>query len=490
MIRVGLGFDVHPFADDARAAGARWRRVRRRARARRSQRRRRRRPRRAPTRCSAPAGLGDIGEHFPDTDPAWQAPTASGCCAGRRAVARRGLVARERRLLGRARATRSWRRSDDEMHERLVRGRAARRDRQGQAGRGPRRARPRRGHRLLGGRPGRAAVRRSRREAPPGRGAGARPRCARDRHGGPPTRARRRAGRGPPGRARAAAGRPPPGARDLAGDDGERGRSTTSSSSPSECACPVRGVAAASSTATARTEAPQGVLATLRAARGGRPRRRSSKRRKGDAPFLVAVDGVTDPGNLGALLRAAECAGVTGVVLPRHRAVHVTPTVAKAAAGAIEHLPMAVVGGLPAGPRAAEGRRRCGWSGSTAAATRASIELASPPSPSSWSSGPRAGACPLVRKRCDVVASIPLRGRLASLNVAAAAAIACYEVARRRGVDHGLVRPGLRTLPIVPDLGDFERSRHEFLRFSWLVTVDTRPRAWFKVTSPAVATRT
>ena len=66
------------------------------------------------------------------------------------------------------------------------------------------------------------------------------------------------------------------------------------------------------------------------------------------APFLVAVDGVTDPGNLGALLRSAEGAGVTGVVLPRHRAVHITPTAAKAAAGAIEHLDLAVVPGLPA----------------------------------------------------------------------------------------------------------------------------------------------
>src|ERR671917_330760 len=67
----------------------------------------------------------------------------------------------------------------------------------------------------------------------------------------------------------------------------------------------------------------------------------------GTPPFLVALDGVTDPGNLGAVLRSAECAGVTGAILPRHRAVHVTPAATKAAAGAIEHVPMAVVGGLP-----------------------------------------------------------------------------------------------------------------------------------------------
>jgi 23S rRNA (guanosine2251-2'-O)-methyltransferase len=99
--------------------------------------------------------------------------------------------------------------------------------------------------------------------------------------------------------------------------------------------------------AQARTESPQGVLA--RAA----PLPESDvddliRPDEGQPPFLVAVDGVTDPGNLGALLRCAEGAGATGVLIPRHRAVHVTPTVAKAAAGAIEYLPIAVVGGLPA----------------------------------------------------------------------------------------------------------------------------------------------
>ena len=80
-----------------------------------------------------------------------------------------------------------------------------------------------------------------------------------------------------------------------------------------------------------------------------------SEARSGTRPFLLLLDGVTDPGNLGAVLRTAECAGVTGVVLPRHRAAHVTPTVTKAAAGAIEHLPMAVVAGLPAAMRTLSG---------------------------------------------------------------------------------------------------------------------------------------
>jgi len=97
----------------------------------------------------------------------------------------------------------------------------------------------------------------------------------------------------------------------------------------------------------ARSEAPQGVVAFANTI----PEADFAdmiKRRPGRPPFLVAVDGVTDPGNLGALLRCCDGAGVDGVVLPRHRAVHVTPTTAKAAAGAAEYVPMAVVGGLPA----------------------------------------------------------------------------------------------------------------------------------------------
>jgi len=152
----------------------------------------------------------------------------------------------------------------------------------------------------------------------------------------------------------------------------------------------------------------------------------------GRPPFLLAVDGVTDPGNLGALLRIAECAGVTGVVLPKHRAVHVTPTVTKAAAGAVEYLPVALVGGLPTAIeqlRAAEV-----WvvgldaGGDTAIHD---LELAGDAVCLVLGAEGR-GLGRLVRPRCDLLASIPLHGRLASLNVASAGAVACYEVARRR----------------------------------------------------------
>ena len=109
---------------------------------------------------------------------------------------------------------------------------------------------------------------------------------------------------------------------------------------------PVRELGRAKLTALARTDSHQGVIAT--AAPLPEDDLDDLLGEEQPLPFLLAADGVTDPGNLGALLRTAECAGVTGVVLPRHRTVHVTPAVTKAAAGAVEHLRFCLVGGLPA----------------------------------------------------------------------------------------------------------------------------------------------
>ena len=110
---------------------------------------------------------------------------------------------------------------------------------------------------------------------------------------------------------------------------------------------PVAHVAKAKLEARAKSEAPQGVIA-FAAELPEADLDELLRGRRGRRPFLVAVDGVTDPGNLGAILRSCEGAGVDGVLIPRHRAVHVTPTVAKAAAGAAEYVPIALVGGLPA----------------------------------------------------------------------------------------------------------------------------------------------
>jgi 23S rRNA (guanosine2251-2'-O)-methyltransferase len=195
---------------------------------------------------------------------------------------------------------------------------------------------------------------------------------------------------------------------------------------------PVKRVSRAKLEAAARTEAPQGVVAHAAALPEADLDDLLEPTPGGEPPFLVAVDGVTDPGNLGALLRSAECAGVTGVLLPRHRAVHVTATVTKAAAGAVEHLPIAVVGGLPATLERlkAAGLWIVGLDGGGDTALADLTVAAEPVVLVLGAEG--SGLSRLVRQRCDVVASIPLRGRLGSLNVAAAAAIATYEVARRR----------------------------------------------------------
>ena len=184
--------------------------------------------------------------------------------------------------------------------------------------------------------------------------------------------------------------------------------------------------------AAARSEAPQGIIAFANAL----PEADFNdflKRRPGKAPFLVAVDGVTDPGNLGALLRCCDGAGVDGVVLPRHRAVHVTPTAAKSAAGAAEYVPMAVVGGLPA---ALARMKEAGiWIiGLDDAADRSLFEIGDLATEGVCLvlGAEGAGLSRLARERCDVIVSIPMLGRLSSLNVSAAAALATYEIARAR----------------------------------------------------------
>ncbi len=179
----------------------------------------------------------------------------------------------------------------------------------------------------------------------------------------------------------------------------------------------------------ARTEAPQGVLA-----RAEPLPEHDLADLAGPEAFLLCLDGVTDPHNLGALLRTAECAGATGVVLTKHRSAHVTPTAAKAAAGAIEHLAFAVEPGVPSALRRLQ---QLGvWTvGLDAEAGRSLFDL-----DADLARGPIAlvlgaegtGLSRLAKERCDLLVGIPQRGVTASLNVAAAGAVACFEVARRR----------------------------------------------------------
>lgn len=191
----------------------------------------------------------------------------------------------------------------------------------------------------------------------------------------------------------------------------------------------VRRVARSRIDGEARTDSPQGVLAHAEPL----PEAELDDLITPDA-FLLCLDGITDPHNLGALLRTAECAGVTGVVLPKHRAVHITPTVAKTAAGAVEHLPMAIVPGIPAALRtlASAGVWSIGLDAdATGSIFQMNFDVAGTPV-ALVLGAEGAGLSRLARERCDLVAAIPQRGAIDSLNVAAAGAVACFEVARRR----------------------------------------------------------
>ena len=195
---------------------------------------------------------------------------------------------------------------------------------------------------------------------------------------------------------------------------------------------PVRTVDRSQLMAAAQTDSPQGVVATADPVPEADLDRLAHRPTAGPAPFLVVLDGVTDPHNLGAVMRTAACAGSTGIVIGRHRAAGLTPAAVKAAAGAVEYLPVATVGGVPA---ALSSLSVAGvWNVALdpqAPRSLWELEIASEPVALVLGSEGR-GISRLARDRCDLALSIPLPGAIASLNVSAAAALACFEVARRR----------------------------------------------------------
>ncbi|MDQ1465983.1 MAG: rRNA (guanosine2251-2-O)-methyltransferase [Actinomycetota bacterium] len=198
--------------------------------------------------------------------------------------------------------------------------------------------------------------------------------------------------------------------------------------------------------ASAQTDAPQGVVARAEPLRSADFDALLADPRA----FLVVLDGVTDPRNLGAIVRAAETAGVTGMVIAKHRSAPVSATAAKTAAGAIEYVPIALVGGIPA---ALERAKRAGvWCiglDGDSGTTLTDLPFATEPLAIVLGAEGR-GLSPLTRRRCDALARIPMRGAIASLNVAAAAAVACHEIARRRGSPSVLPAPQGRSGPVLP----------------------------------------
>jgi len=149
-------------------------------------------------------------------------------------------------------------------------------------------------------------------------------------------------------------------------------------------------------------------------------------------PFLLVCDGVTDPRNLGAILRSADGAGVTGVILPRHRSARITPAVTKTAVGAIEYLAFADVGGIPTAIDQLNkaGVLTVGLAGESKQSLY-DVDLASTPV-ALVVGGEQSGLAALTRKRCAAVVSIPQLGKISSLNAGVAASVAAFEVARQR----------------------------------------------------------
>ena len=149
-------------------------------------------------------------------------------------------------------------------------------------------------------------------------------------------------------------------------------------------------------------------------------------------PFLLVCDGVTDPRNLGAMLRSAEGSGVTGVVVPRHRSARISPTVTKTAAGAIEYLTFCDVGGIPSAVEKLNqaGVLTVGLAGESNESIY-ELDLGSVPV-ALVVGGEEKGLSTLTRKRCATVVSIPQLGKISSLNAGVAVSVAAFEVARQR----------------------------------------------------------
>lgn len=152
---------------------------------------------------------------------------------------------------------------------------------------------------------------------------------------------------------------------------------------------------------------------------------------RGEAPLLVICDELSDPHNLGAILRSCECAGAHGVIIPKRRSVGLTATVAKASAGAVEYMKVARVTNINAA--ITQLKERGVWIYGTAAEGSIPMYQADFTGPTAIVIGNEGeGMSPLVRKNCDVMVNIPMRGAISSLNASASAAIVLYEAVRQR----------------------------------------------------------
>ena len=154
---------------------------------------------------------------------------------------------------------------------------------------------------------------------------------------------------------------------------------------------------------------------------------------RGEPPFLIVCDEISDGHNLGAIIRSAECAGAHGVIIPKRRSAGLTAVVDKASAGAAEHMAVARVPNIPAALK--DLKERGVWVYGTAADGQNDLwhtDFSGPIALVIGSEGDGMGR--LVRECCDFIVSLPMKGRVSSLNASAAAAITMYEILRQRSL--------------------------------------------------------
>ena len=153
---------------------------------------------------------------------------------------------------------------------------------------------------------------------------------------------------------------------------------------------------------------------------------------RNEPPFIVMCDEISDPHNLGAVIRSAECVGAHGVIIPKRRSAGLTSIVEKTSAGAVEHIAVARVANLAS---AIEELKAAGvWIYGTAADGANPLWKTDLTGPACFVIGSEgAGMGRLVREKCDFLVSIPMKGKVSSLNASAAAAVLLYEALRQRG---------------------------------------------------------
>ena len=182
------------------------------------------------------------------------------------------------------------------------------------------------------------------------------------------------------------------------------------------------------------THSHQGVIAFISAARYVEVEDILNKARgRQEQPFVLVLDEITDPQNLGAIIRTADAAGCHGVIIPKRRAVGLTAVVAKASAGAVEYVPVARVSniGQTLDYLKKEGLWVIGTDGS-GEQTHFDTDLTGPIALVIGSEGEGMGR--LVKEKCDLVVRIPMKGKVTSLNASAATALVVYEIVRQRSL--------------------------------------------------------